>query len=231
MSANPHLFGIEHIAIMASVPAFSALLTVAYRRRPQSAQALRYLLLALLLGSWLPYYGSFFLDGAQMFPGHLPLELCDISMMMTIVYLLTRSQAIFDLVYYYGIAGASMSLLTPNLMEPSVFLSVQYFADHGLIVVALLFLVWTGQVRPRPGSLVRAMVGVNLIAAVVGAFDFVFKQDYMFLGAKPQALTLLNFLGPWPWYIVSCEGVALALFGLLYLPFRRSGAVKEARLA
>jgi uncharacterized membrane protein YwaF len=46
----------------------------------------------------------------------------------------------------------------------------------------------------------------------------------MFLFAKPQPETLLTILGPWPWYIVACEGVAFVLFLLLYLPFRQTTA-------
>jgi hypothetical integral membrane protein (TIGR02206 family) len=97
---------------------------------------------------------------------------------------------------------------------------VQYFADHGLIVAAVLYLVWSRQARPRPGSVGRAMLMLNLYAAFVGGFDFIFKANYMFLRAKPETETLLTILGPWPWYILSAEGMAVVLFSLLYLPFR-----------
>jgi uncharacterized membrane protein YwaF len=62
---------------------------------------------------------------------------------------------------------------------------------------------------------------LNIFAVLVGTFDFFFKTDYMFLCAKPQTVSALDFLGPWPWYIVTGEGVALGLFLLLYWPFRR----------
>ena len=44
----------------------------------------------------------------------------------------------------------------------------------------------------------------------------------MFLRAKPVTGSALDLLGPWPWYILSVEGMGLALFLLLYLPFRKA---------
>ena len=65
---------------------------------------------------------------------------------------------------------------------------------------------------------------MNAVAVVVGTFDLVFKTNYLFLRDKPPGKTLMNAFGPWPWYIAVCEGLALVLFPLLYLPFRRKQA-------
>ena len=36
---------------------------------------------------------------------------------------------------------------------------------------------------------------------------------------KPVGPSLLDFLGPWPWYLLSMELIGLVLVVLLYLPF------------
>jgi len=225
MPGNLHLFGLVHLLIIAAVPLLAALLVAVQRRFPSASKGLRFGLAVLLFLSSALYYGYLALHGQRMFPDHLPLDLCDASLWLLIIALLTLNPAVFELAYYYGLAGASMSVLTPNLPQSSpALLSVQFFADHGLIVTAVLYLVWSRQARPRRGSVGRAMLAVNIYAAIIGTFDFIFKTDYMFLCAKPQTVSLLTYLGPWPWYILGGEGVAFVLFLLLYLPFRQTNA-------
>jgi uncharacterized membrane protein YwaF len=43
----------------------------------------------------------------------------------------------------------------------------------------------------------------------------------MFLREKPGRASLLDLMGPWPWYIPAAALLALALYVLLDLPFRR----------
>jgi len=152
------------------------------------------------------------------------------SLILTIVVLLRFRPALFDIVYYWALAGATMALLTPNIGEQTtLFLAVVFFTDHGLTVTAVLYLVWSGQARPRPGSVWPALLAVNVAAVVVGAFDFEYKADYMFLRQKPETVSLLDMLGPWPWYILACEGAGLVLFALLYRPFWRRADEEESR--
>ncbi len=222
MPANLHLFGLVHLVILVAVPLLPAVLAVVQRKLAPGSRGVRWGLAFLLFLCSALYYGNFAVHGERMFPGHVPLELCDLSLWLVIFALLTLKPAVFDLAYYPALAGASMSLLTPNLAEgASLFLSVQFFAEHGLIVASVLYLVWSGQARPRAGSVARTLLALNIFAAIVGTFDFFFKTDYMFLRAKPQTVSALDFLGSWPWYILTGEGVALVLFLLLYLPFRR----------
>ena len=223
MTSNFQLFGPAHLFILAAVVALAALLAFTHRRRPPQSKAVRLTLAVALFADTAVYYAYLIAHGQLTFPDHLPLELCDASLVLVIVSLFTLNKLVFDLAYYCALAGATMALLTPNVVEhfPS-FGSVQFFVAHGLTVAGVLYLVWSGEARPRHWSVARAMLWVNLFAACVGSFDYFFKTNYMYLRAKPQNVSLLSYLGPWPWYLVATEFVALFLFTLLYLPFRKS---------
>jgi hypothetical integral membrane protein (TIGR02206 family) len=221
MQPNFRLFGPAHIAILSAVPLTAGILALLERHLRRERQPIRLALAAVLLLNSLAWYGYLAWRRWLSFPGSLPLELCDATLCLTILALFTRSGAIFDLAYYGALAGTSMAVLTPDLWEPfPSFSTVEFFVAHGLVLVAVLYLVWSGAARPRPGSVWRAMLGLNLFAACVGTFDVIFKTDYMYLRNKPGNPSLLDFLGPWPWYILSGEGIALGLFILLYLPFK-----------
>jgi len=223
MSTELQLFGLRHIAIIFAFPILAAILALIQRRLSPGSRGLRFGLALILFVNGALFYVYHAYLGHSLFPNYLPLELCDMSLFLIIFVLLIPNRAIFDLTYYYVMAGASMSLLTPNLSQPLLsVITVQYFVNHGLMVTAVLFLVWSRQARPRPGSVVRAIVALNIYAVFIGIFNVIFKTNYLYLFAKPHSDTLLTVLGPWPWYIVSCDGVALILFLLLYLPFRKS---------
>jgi hypothetical integral membrane protein (TIGR02206 family) len=223
------LFGPTHLAVIALVPVLAGFLAVTRRRFPRTARPIRYTLALLLLACTVAYYGSFVLHRESLFPAHVPLELCDMALWLVIASLVSLKPALFDVTYYWALVGTLLAVVTPNLTNPSVFLEVQFFADHGLIVVAVLYLIWSGQLRPRSGSAIRSLAALNALALLVGTFDFLFKTNYMFLRDKPDGKTLMNLLGPWPWYIAACECIGLAVFPLLYLPFWRKNAALRAR--
>ena len=231
MTTNFRLFGPAHLLILGAVPSLAAVLAMIQRKLSPGSRALRIGLATVILLDSFVYYGYLIARGQLAFPDHLPLELCDASLCLVIIALFTLNRVVYDLAYYGALAGATMALLTPNLWEPfPSFSTMQFFVDHGLIVSGALYLVWSKQARPRAGSVGRAMLAVNLFAAFVGTFDFLFKTDYMYLRAKPPNTSLLDVLGPWPWYILAAEPVACGVFLLLYLPFWRRSLDPEGVL-
>ena len=222
MATDFHLFGAAHFIILAAVVLLAAVLTIVQRRFLRGKKRLRMGLAIFMLADAVAWYSYLTATGSHIFPGQLPLELCDVTFYLMAFVLLTLHRGVFDVAYYWALAGSTMALLTPNLWEhfPS-FATVQFFIAHGLVVSAALYLVWSRQIRPQRGSVARAMIAVNLLALFDGVFDAVFNTDYMYLRAKPANVSLLSYLGLWPWYVLWAEPVAWAFFLLLYWPFWR----------
>ena len=128
------------------------------------------------------------------FPIQAPSDLCDVTLYLTVIALFTLSPAVFDVAYYSALAGTSMALLTPDLWEQFPSLpTVQFFIAHGLVVTAVLYLVWSRLARPRKGLVARTMLALNLLAAFDGVFNWIFKTNFMYLCAKPARCLASRF--------------------------------------
>ncbi len=214
------LFGAAHWAIIAAIPLSAAVFAWAARVQPRPV---RLGLGAFLLINELVWYGYRLRVEGWRFPEGLPLQLCDLALWMTIAAALSGRVWALEVAYYAGIGGSSQAVLTPDLWEPfPSYPTVYFFLAHGGLIATVLALIWGRIARPRPGSAWRAFGIVNLFAAAVGLFNLAFKTNYMYLCRKPANASLLDALGPWPWYILAGEMFALGLFWLLGLPFRRS---------
>ncbi len=221
------LFSARHWGVILAIPAAVALLRLAAGPGARRGRAVRLAAGVFLAANELTWYGHRLYTEGVRFPEALPLNLCDLSLWMTVFTLLTLRPWLFDATWFVGIGGASMAVLTPELWAPFwSYPTMYFFTAHGGVIASLIFLAWSGMARPRPRAFWRAMLVLHAWAALVGLFNLYFDTNYMYLCAKPHAPSLLDYMGPWPWYIATGDAVAFAVFGLLALPFRER-RVKE----
>lgn len=152
----------------------------------------------------------------------LPLELCSIASLACAIMLLTKNRFLFEAFYFIGIAGAIQAIVTPELFFGfPQFRFLQFFIDHTFLILAPLIMIWLYDYTITVQSLMKAFVTINVIAAIVFVINIFLDANYMFLMHKPASASLLDVLGPYPYYLLSLEAIALAVFILLYLPFVR----------
>ena len=222
VQTNVHLFGPAHLSILISVPVCAVGLAWINRRRPTAATWIRFTLAAVLVlnGLWWCWYRFSVLHLRA--PQGLPFELCDISLWLTVFALVRLRQRTFELAYYWGLAGAGMAMLTPDLLAPLVSVSsINFFVRHGGTVMAILYLLWSRQLRPRPRSWRFAFLVLNLYAIAIALFDFLSGANYLYLRNKPASASLLDAMGAWPLYTLSADLLALVLFIVMAVPFRQ----------
>ncbi len=223
MTPQFRLFGPEHLTILTAIAAASAGLARWARGGARTAHRIRLALGLFLLANEASWWVYRLRTEGFRFPEGLPLQLSDLVIWLTIAALLSKCEWAFEVAYYAGLTTAAMAVLTPDLWAPlASYPSVYFFLEHGGVIVAVITLVWGNIAKPRAGSPWRALLAVNIWAAAVGAFNVVFGTNYMYLCRKPAAPSLLDYFGPWPVYLVVSQAVAVGLFWLLWLPFRKA---------
>ncbi|HEQ60559.1 MAG TPA: TIGR02206 family membrane protein [Firmicutes bacterium] len=165
----------------------------------------------------------------------IPLHLCDLAFLAMFGALLTRRRFLYEFAYFFGFGGAFFALLTPNLDDPLTdFFSIRYFISHSGVCLSMVYLTIAFGLRPTWRSVPRMFVAGNLYMVLAGAVNWLAGTNFGYLSHKPAVPTLLDHLGPWPYYLIWYEVIALVVLPLLYLPFyfydRVRGSQVETRL-
>lgn len=216
------LFGLDHLAALFLLAILAGMAAVSARTLSVSRSVWIGRALGVLLVSYAIFmYARLALRGELSFEYSLPLELCHWVLACCVLSLFRQNQLASEIAYFWGFAGTLQAALTPELSEgfPS-FDFIQFFWGHGGILLAIVYFIAGQHFRPRPGSVWRMLVAVNVYALIIGTVDAVFGWNYGYLCRKPSQPSLLDYLGPWPWYLVSLEFIAFANFALLALPWK-----------
>jgi len=211
------LFGPDHIAVLVILVASAAALLVLGRRLSGSAdRGLRCGLAAILVGNEAIAYAAALANGVV----RVPLQLCDVAFFVTIWALVTMKSVVSEVAYFWGLAGSLQAVLTPDLQEafPSYWW-LKFFLSHCGIVLGVVLLAARGCVQPTARSVWRMWLLTNGYVLVAGIVNWLFGTNYGYLARKPMQPSLLDHFGPWPYYILGMELVALVSFYLYYAPF------------
>lgn len=161
---------------------------------------------------------------------NLPLHLCTISLLSSSFMLATNSYKVFEIIYFFGIGGAFQAIITPELFYTFPhFRFLHYFIAHFAIILAILYMIWVKQFTITFKSAIKSFIVLNGLAAVAFTVNYFTGANYMFLARKPATPSVLDWLGPYPWYILSLEVVAIFLFFLLCVPFYLKSALDRRK--
>jgi hypothetical integral membrane protein (TIGR02206 family) len=215
-----------HVLTLVAIGATAAALVVAVRRWRGAERAIRIALAAVLAAATAVYFAVLLPRGWTVWHV-LPFHLCDFLILVAAVALLTGRPLACELLYFWGCSGTALAMVTPDVLHAwpaAEFIS--YFTLHGAVVVSAL--VMTAWRVPRRGAPWRAWVALNLYAAAVGAIDLASGENFLFLRARPPSATPLDWMGPWPVYILVADAIALGLFLALDLPWRHRRAAHHS---
>lgn len=219
-----HPFTPEHYLTVALGFTVVAIILLTGRKGGWPRDFTRRLLVVLTLSSYpLSLAAWATLSAPKALDNYLPFHLCDIATFTSAAALLTGRRLACALTYYWGLAATLQALLTPAITVGFPNLPfVMFFIQHFAIVATALYLPLVQGWRPSspwwrtPWQVYRWSVAYLLFALAINSL---LKTNFAFALHPPENPSLIDHLGPWPYYLASMLAIALLLFSLLTLPF------------
>lgn len=165
--------------------------------------------------------------------GELPLQLCNINMLLIPIAVLKKSRPLMCFSFFLGPLGALMALLMPgngfdgySLLLPRM---LGYYGTHFMVVIEGLALASFGLFRPRFRDLPKAALAVLGIAFAVFLFNLLLrwtglhpKANYFF-SVETEGNFLLELFHSWlpfPFlYLIPSFGILIPYMLLVTIPF------------
>ncbi|MBO3442313.1 TIGR02206 family membrane protein [Clostridium botulinum] len=152
----------------------------------------------------------------------LPLYPCRISIILCIIIMYNKSKKIFDLLYFWGIGGATIALLFhDNSLYPFPhYMFIQFFISHGGILISVIFMMFIHNYRPNLTSLKITFKWTLVYFSITIPTNYLIGSNYCYLIENPN-LQVFKFLNKNS-IIISFSTITsfFILFYLLYLPYK-----------
>ncbi|MBK1644886.1 TIGR02206 family membrane protein [Thiocapsa imhoffii] len=216
------LFGLAHLSALFVIGTLSILIARFSRDGLSAASQYRFgvALAVLLIAQEILHlwYQTNYQD--RLLTSVLPLHLCGLSVLLTVWTLIARTYLTYEILYFWAWGGTLQALLTPDLEQgfpDPAFLT--FFLGHGLVIVGVLYATLVYRFRPHVISIFKSLGALAITAALIAPINLWLGSNYLFLSQKPEQTSLMDVLGPWPWYLVSLTALAFVSSVLWYLPF------------
>ncbi len=148
----------------------------------------------------------------------LPFHLCGISALIcSVIPFVKKKQGLFDFVFYTGIIGGIMGILTPQMTDydGSFYVYFVFYVRHIIIFTMPIFLLQNLNLKLSKKSMIKTFLILNLMLVFIMPFNFYTGGNYMYLAEPPQVNNPL-VIGQWPIYILWFEVFVIIFLITLY---------------
>ena len=156
---------------------------------------------------------------------HLPISVCGWCVVFSSYVLLSKSQALFDICYFWLLSGTVFALLTPTVISytgPTRFRYYQFWLEHTLGYVALFYMIFVHDMRPNKKSVARSIFWLAVLATIAYFVNDMLGPgaNYLFMARPESTPSILDILPPNHVLRICIMAAAIiALHLLVYLPW------------
>ena len=182
-----------------------------------------YLMGGLLILDFIAENAGYALSGTWDVQYNLPLQLCGISSLICcFLPFVKNKEKLFQFVYYTGIIGGVMAILTPqmNYFDGTLRYFLNYYVSHSLIIALPIFMFLHLDMKLPRLSWFRLWINLNILMAIIMPINFLLGSNYMYVNSPPEVDNPL-VIGEWPYYIFIWEVLIIIIAYLVYSISRR----------
>ena len=204
--------------IFISVP----LIIARFLNRKQKIQV-TYLIGIIMILDFITENGGYIMSGTWDVQYNLPIQLCGISSLICCVLpFVKRKDKLFQFVYYTGVIGGIMAILTPqmNYFDGSLRYYLNYYVSHSLIIVLPIFMFLHLDLKLPRFSWFKIWIHLNILMAIIMPINFLLDSNYMYVNTAPEVSNPL-VIGEWPYYLLIWEPLVMIIAYLIYAISRR----------
>jgi len=174
----------------------------------------------IVMSNYIVWIGLELIAGTFDIKLHLPFHLCRFANLALPFIFFKRNDTLFQILYYWGLSGMMQGAITPDVTHGFPhFHYFRFFIGHNGMVLVLIYAIVIEGYRPTRQGIMFGFIGINLFLALAAIVNIAIDANYFWICGKPSTASLLDYLGPWPLYILTAEIVAVLHFILAYLPF------------
>lgn len=150
----------------------------------------------------------------------LPLYLCSLLALLIPIFTYYRKFWMYEILLFWIIAGTSQGILTPDIADgfpnPDYF---RYWVVHLGLVIVIIYATVVFKMKPKLKSVFKSILALQVYVVFMILINYILDANYFYLNAKPEATSLLDYFGDWPFYIIVGQLIIIPYFLLIYLPF------------
>jgi len=215
------LFGTQHlIPIIAMIVLCIVLPIIAKRYWSKKTQLVVSRGMAGLFAFWVIFYIVVLIWLGRFNPKtDLPFDICNITGLLLLFLMWKPRYRVHEIFYFWILAGTMQAIFTPHLYNgfPN-FVYIKYWIVHCGLVVYAVYMTVVFDFKPTLKSVWRAFLAFQAYALFVLVVNLVLGSNYVYMMPNPPTASALDYLGPWPWYILVCQLIGLMFFFIVYLP-------------
>ena len=150
----------------------------------------------------------------------LPVHLCRFLALMGPYVYWSEHKVWTGIFYFWIVVGTLNALVAVDLKYDFPHWSyILYFTLHSTLVLLPIYFCLVLGHRVERKDLWNAFLATNVFLLVAFVVNTAIGSNYLYVAHKPEVSSLLDYLGPWPWYVLALEFIGLLLFIVAYLPF------------